>query len=65
MAYFKESFGVKAMGIILQGTENYIMHLITSLTCSSAIEVRMISLKRCKAVVKYLKTEEDPDEKTR
>ena len=52
MAYYSESYSVRAIAIILQYTEEFLMHLINTSLFYIELENCMIGLERCEQILK-------------
>ena len=61
MAYYPETFSVRAIAIILQYTEEFLNHLINTSVFYMDLETNMIGLERCEQIFK-IKTEKNSEE---
>ena len=61
MAYYPETFSVRAIAIILQYTEEFLNHLINTSVFYMDLETNMIGLERCEQIFK-IETEKNAEE---
>ena len=61
MAYYPETFSVRAIAIILQYTQEFLNHLINTSVFYMDLETNMIGLERCEQIFK-IKTEKNSEE---
>ena len=60
MAYYPETFSVRAIAIILQYTEEFLNHLINTSVFYMDLETNMIGLERCEQIFK-IETEKNTE----
>ena len=63
MAYYPETFSVRAIAIILQYTEEFLNHLINTSVFYMDLETNMIGLERCEQIFK-IETEKNSENNT-
>ena len=62
MAYYSDTYSVRAIAIILQYTEEFLLHLIDISLFYIELENSMIGLERCEQIVKIEKEKENNNE---